>query len=67
MRSPPAARSDESKAKGRWTTRSPHRGPELRIRLLLLPERREERSYPRVVKIKMSNYDKKWVERPPRK
>lgn len=37
-----------------------------RLRLLLLPERREERVYPRVVKIKMSNYDKKWVTRPPR-
>ncbi len=34
---------------------------------LLLPERRPERSYPRAVKIKMSNYDKKWVKRPPRK
>jgi hypothetical protein len=32
--------------------------------LLLLPERRSERRYPRVVKIKMSNYDKKWVKRP---
>jgi hypothetical protein len=32
--------------------------------LLLLPERRSERQYPRVVKIKMSNYDKKWVSRP---
>lgn len=31
---------------------------------LLLPERRSERRYPRVVKIKMSNYDKKWVRRP---
>ncbi|MFN0063172.1 MAG: transposase, partial [Myxococcaceae bacterium] len=31
---------------------------------LLLPERRTERHYPRVVKIKMSNYDKKWVRRP---
>lgn len=31
--------------------------------LLLLPERRSERAYPRVVKIKMSNYDKKWVTR----
>jgi len=38
-----------------------------RLRLLLLPERREERVYPRVVKIKMSNYDKKWVKRPRRK
>jgi hypothetical protein len=35
-----------------------------RLRLLLLPERRPERHYPRVVKIKMSNYDKKWVVRP---
>lgn len=32
--------------------------------LLLLPERRSQRRYPRVVKIKMSNYDKKWVKRP---
>ncbi|WP_244219431.1 IS4 family transposase [Corallococcus interemptor] len=32
--------------------------------LLLLPERRSERRFPRVVKIKMSNYDKKWVKRP---
>ena len=31
---------------------------------LLLPERRSERRYPRVVKIKMSNYGKKWVRRP---
>jgi len=31
--------------------------------LLLLPERRTERRYQRVVKIKMSNYDKKWVRR----
>jgi len=38
-----------------------------RIRLLLLPERREERAFPRVVKIKMSAYDKKWVTRLPRK
>lgn len=38
-----------------------------RLRLLLLPERRPERNYPRVVKIKMSNYDKKWVKRPRRK
>lgn len=37
-----------------------------RLRHLLLPERRPERSYPRVVKIKMSNYDKKWVKRPKR-
>lgn len=35
-----------------------------RMRLLLLPPRRPKRSYPRVVKIKMSNYDKKWVQRP---
>ena len=35
-----------------------------RLRLLLLPERRPERHYPRVVKIKMSPYDKKWVRRP---
>jgi hypothetical protein len=34
------------------------------IGLLLLPERRSKRCYPRVVKIKMSNYDKKWVRRP---
>ena len=38
-----------------------------RLRLLLLPERRSERRYPRVVKIKMSNYEKKWVQRPPPK
>jgi hypothetical protein len=38
-----------------------------RLRLLLLPERRPERSYPRAVKLKMSNYAKKWVKRPPRK
>jgi hypothetical protein len=31
---------------------------------LILPERRSDRRYPRVVKIKMSNYDKKWVRRP---
>lgn len=37
-----------------------------KLRLLLLPERRPERSYPRVVKIKMSAYNKKWVTRPPR-
>jgi len=37
-----------------------------RLRLLLLPQRRPERAYPRVVKIKMSNYDKKWVKRPRR-
>lgn len=35
-----------------------------RLSLLLLPERRSERAYPRVVKIKMSNYAKKWVRRP---
>ena len=35
-----------------------------RMRLLLLPPRRLKRSFPRVVKIKMSNYDKKWVQRP---
>lgn len=34
------------------------------LRLLLLPERRPDRAYPRVVKIKMSNYKKKWVDRP---
>lgn len=32
--------------------------------MLVLPERRTERRFPRVVKIKMSNYDKKWVQRP---
>lgn len=37
------------------------------LQLLLLPARRQERSYPRVVKIKMSNYDKKWVRRRARK
>ena len=37
-----------------------------RLRLLLLPERRPERSFPRVVKIKMSAYNKKWVTRPAR-
>jgi hypothetical protein len=37
-----------------------------RIRHLLLPERRPERSYPRAVKIKMSNYEKKWLKRPKR-
>lgn len=37
-----------------------------RLRLLLLPERRRERTYPRVVKIKMSAYNKKWVTRPAR-
>jgi hypothetical protein len=36
------------------------------LRLLLLPERRPERSYPRAVKLKMSNYAKKWVNRPRR-
>jgi hypothetical protein len=35
-----------------------------RLRLLLLPERRPKRSYPRVVKLKMSAYEKKWVNRP---
>jgi hypothetical protein len=35
-----------------------------RLRLLLLPERRPKRAYPRVVKIKMSPYNKKWVNRP---
>lgn len=35
-----------------------------RMRLLLLPPRRPKRSFPRVVKIKMSGYDKKWVQRP---
>jgi Insertion element 4 transposase N-terminal/Transposase DDE domain len=34
------------------------------MELLLLPPRRSERRYPRVVKLKMSNYDKKWVRRP---
>ena len=37
-----------------------------RLRLLLLPARRPERSFPRVVKIKMSAYNKKWVTRPAR-
>ena len=37
-----------------------------RLRLLLLPARRRERSFPRVVKIKMSAYNKKWVTRPAR-
>jgi len=37
---------------------------ESQLRLLLLPPRRSKRSYPRVVKLKMSNYDKKWVRRP---
>lgn len=58
-----------------WSTpplapgRIPAALPDLRsrLRLILLPERRPKRSYPRVVKIKMSNYDKKWVTRPPRK
>lgn len=36
----------------------------MRLRLLVLPERRTDRTYPRAVKIKMSNYDKKWVNRP---
>lgn len=35
-----------------------------RLRMLLLPKRRPGRTYPRVVKIKMSNYDKKWITRP---
>jgi hypothetical protein len=34
-----------------------------RLSLLVLPERRPSRCYPRVVKIKMSAYDKKWVRR----
>ena len=34
------------------------------VGMLVLPERRSERRYPRVVKIKMSAYDKKWVQRP---
>jgi hypothetical protein len=38
-----------------------------RLRLLLLPERRPERSFPRVVKIKMTPYDKKWARRSPAK
>jgi hypothetical protein len=38
-----------------------------KVQLLLLPERRPKRSFPRVVKIKMSSYDKKWVKRPSRK
>lgn len=37
-----------------------------RLRLLLLPERRPDRRFPRVVKLKMSAYDKKWVNRPRR-
>jgi len=56
----------------RWSTPplAPGRIPEqlLDLRrdlgLLLLPKRRSERRYPRAVKIKMSNYDKKWVNRP---
>ena len=36
---------------------------ESQMSLLLLPPRRPERRYPRVVKLKMSNYDKKWVQR----
>lgn len=36
------------------------------LQLLLLPERRRERSAPRVVKIKMSKFKKKWVNRPQR-
>lgn len=35
-----------------------------RLRLLVLPARRPKRSYPRVVKLKMSAYEKKWVQRP---
>jgi hypothetical protein len=35
-----------------------------KLSLLLLPKRRSTRTVPRVVKIKMSNYDKKWVNRP---
>ena len=31
--------------------------------LLILPERRRDRCYPREVKIKMSGYAKKWVRR----
>lgn len=38
-----------------------------KLSLLVLPERRPKRSFARVVKIKMSNYDKKWVDRPSRK
>ena len=38
-----------------------------KLSLLVLPKRRPDRSVPRVVKIKMSSYDKKWVERPSRK
>jgi hypothetical protein len=57
-----------------WSThplapgRIPAALPDLRqrLRLLLLPERRPERVYPRAVQIKMSNYNKKWVTRPPR-
>jgi hypothetical protein len=37
------------------------------MKLLLLPERRPERSYPRAVKIKMSNYAKKKPTRRPRR
>lgn len=33
------------------------------LSLLVLPPRRSARAFPRVVKIKMSNYDKKWVTR----
>jgi hypothetical protein len=36
------------------------------LSLLVLPPRRSARAFPRVVKIKMSNYDKKWVDRAPR-
>jgi hypothetical protein len=35
------------------------------LRRFILPERRSERSYPRAVKIKMSNYDRKRRSRPP--
>ncbi len=38
-----------------------------RLGLLVLPKRRPKRSYPRVVKIKISPYNKKWVKRPARK
>ncbi len=34
------------------------------LRLLVLPERRPERTFARAVKIKMSAYAKKWVRRP---
>jgi hypothetical protein len=35
-----------------------------KLQLLVLPERRTERRNPRVVKIKMSKFKKKWVNRP---